>query len=132
MSVQIDGKHATHRDAARIAEIFRERVALFLRASTPHPVTYRSIRDPLDLQRAEHGDIRGIPDLTILTRTGRSVTLGEALSAAEDAAHADSNRLAAVIVSRSATEIGEAFACLSLSDFADLVTATQRSDTHDH
>lgn len=52
------------------------------------------------------------------------------LSTAEDAAHADSNRLAAVIVSRSATEIGEAFACLSLSAFADLLTAVERSNAH--
>jgi hypothetical protein len=125
------GTDDSTRDVARTAEVFRERVGLFLRASTPHDVVYRSMRDPLDVQRAAASDIRGVPSFSIVTRTGRTMTLGEALRAAEDAARADGEPLGAAVLSRRAHDIGEAFVCVSLSAFADLLTAVENGSA-DH
>lgn len=102
----------------RRAREFRELVAFGLTIRTGLPAKPTAPRD-----RAELGDVTGIPGLAILTRSARTLRFSEALDAADKLAgdHPDADVLPLVVQRRQGRDLGEAYVIATLDTLGELL-----------
>lgn len=97
---------------------FRELVAFGLTIRTGLPAKPTAPRD-----RAELGDIIGLPRITILTRSARTLRFSEALDAADRLAgdHPDDDVLPLVVQRRQGRDLGSSYVVATLDTLGELL-----------